>query len=143
MNESGWNSSSLWLTRLAIFLVYVWFGILKVVYVSPANPLVESLMNKTLPFLTFNQFIVGFGLFEVLIGILFIIPRVEKVALSLLVIHLVTTVMPLFLLPAITWQAAFVPTLEGQYIIKNILIVACAWAVAGATLGRRRRSFFG
>lgn len=142
MNEEQWGSIGLWLNRLALFVVYGWFGVLKIVAISPANPLVASLLEKTMPFLTFSQFIIGFGIFEVLIGFLFLIPRWEKVGLILLVIHLGTTIMPLFLLPAIAWQAPFVPTLEGQYIIKNILIVACAWGVAASTLGRRRSSFF-
>ena len=33
--------------------------------------------------------------------------------------------MPLVFLPAFTWQSFLVPTLEGQYIIKNVLIMAC------------------
>lgn len=143
MNEHLWMTISVWLNRLAIFIVYFWFGFLKIVFVSPANPLVESLLNATMPWLTFNQFIVGFGIFEMVIGLLFLVPRFEKIALGLLAVHLVTTVMPLFLLPAIAWQATFVPTLEGQYIIKNVLIVACAWAVAAQTFGRRKSSFFG
>jgi uncharacterized membrane protein YkgB len=43
---------------------------------------------------------------------------------------MVTTVMPLFMLPSATWSAFLVPTMEGQYIIKNILIIAAAIVVA-------------
>ncbi len=118
------------LVRLALFVVYFWFGILKVLYESPANPLVEKLLQKTLPFITFDVFIVLLGCFEILIGILFIIPRAERVVLPLLAVHMITTLMPLILLPSVTWVSPFVPTLEGQYIIKNILIIALAISIA-------------
>jgi len=133
---------SIWLERTALFLVYGWFGFLKIIFISPANPLVASLLEKTLPFITFNQFIFWFGVFEVLIGVLFLLPKMEKIALSLLVLHLVTTFMPLFVLPSVTWQGWFVPTLEGQYIIKNILIVSCAFSFAARTVLKRKNSFF-
>ena len=67
------------------------------------------------------------------IGIIFIIRGLERLAIFLLGLHLVTTVLPLFLLPQIAWQGFLVPTLEGQYIFKNILIVAVA-VVIGSKL---------
>ncbi|HVY68145.1 MAG TPA: hypothetical protein VHA30_04610, partial [Patescibacteria group bacterium] len=109
------------LARAALFLVYFWFGALKLFGASPANPLVASLLERTLPFLSFQQFIVVFALFEMLIGILFLLPGWERLLGLLLAVHLLTTFLPLLLLPAVTWQGFLVPTLEGQYIIKNVL----------------------
>lgn len=111
-------------SRFAIFFIYFWFGALKVFSVSPANPLVSALLAKTLPFMTFPTFIMLFGLFEMLIGVLFIIPKMQRLAILFLIVHLITTIMPLFLLPEVAWQSFLTPTLEGQYIIKNILTVA-------------------
>lgn len=71
-----------------------------------------------------------FGLFEMLIGLLFITPRAERLAIFLLAIHMFTTSLPLFILPTTTWAGFLVPTLEGQYIIKNLLIIALAIGVA-------------
>lgn len=124
-----------WIGRLSLFIVYFWFGILKLVAESPANPLVANLLEKTLPFLTFDQFIIGFGAFEMLIGILFLIPQWTRLAIALFVPHMLTTLLPLFLLPAIAWQAPFVPTLEGQYIIKNVVIIALIISL-GASMKR-------
>ena len=117
-------------SRFAIFLVYFWFGILKVLSLSPANPLVADLLSHTLPFISFDTFIILFGVFEMIVGVVFIVPRLERLAILLLGIHLVTTVMPLFVLPAVTWQNFLVPTLEGQYIIKNVLIISVAIGLA-------------
>ncbi|HYV33597.1 MAG TPA: hypothetical protein VE973_02005 [Candidatus Limnocylindria bacterium] len=127
--------------RAAIFVVYFWFGILKLLDLSPAQPLVQSLLEKTLPFISFQNFIVLFALFEMLIGVLFLIRGAERIVMVLLVLHLITTCLPLFLLPQITWQGFLTPTLEGQYIIKNILIIALAFVVAAQMefLGEKSR----
>ncbi|MES2023555.1 MAG: hypothetical protein V4439_02630 [Patescibacteria group bacterium] len=116
--------------RFAIFVVYFWFGILKVLSLSPANPLVAGLLERTLPGVSFGTFIVALGIFEMILGVIFLIPKMERLAIFLLVLHMIMVIMPLFLLPSVTWQAFMVPTLEGQYIIKNILIVALAIVIA-------------
>lgn len=121
------------LARLAIFIVYFWFGLLKLLGVSPATPLVQALFEKTIHFMPFGDFYILFSIFEMAIGILFLIRGLERTAIFLLVLHLITTILPLIVLPEITWQALFVPTLEGQYIIKNILIAALA-VVIGSKL---------
>lgn len=127
-------------SRLAIFVVYFWFGSLKVLGLSPASPLVLALLDRTMPFVSPDAFLVWFGLFEVLIGVIFLIPRFARLAIALLVIHLVTTVMPLVLLKSSLWTGMMVPTLEGQYIIKNVLIVALAIVVASNLTPWRSRA---
>jgi len=120
--------------RLGLFVVFFWFGILKVIGLSPAGPMVENLFNHTLgammPFLPFSVFMIGFALLECLIGVLFLIPGTERVVMPLLLIHLITTILPLFLLQEVTWSRFFVPTLEGQYIIKNLLIISAGIGIA-------------
>ena len=116
--------------RFGLFVVFFWFGILKVLGMSPAAPLVESLFNHTIPFMGFHTFMILFGLFECLIGILFIIRGAERIVIPLLFFHMVTTIMPLFMLADMTWSRFLVPTLEGQYIIKNLVIIAAAIGIA-------------
>ncbi|OGI60998.1 hypothetical protein A2641_01780 [Candidatus Nomurabacteria bacterium RIFCSPHIGHO2_01_FULL_37_25] len=116
--------------RFGLFVIFFWFGFLKVIGLSPASDLVQALFEQTINFMSFNQFIVLFGLFECLIGILFIIPGLERLAIVLLFFHMVTTFMPLFILPAVTWSGFLIPTLEGQYIIKNLVIISTAIGIA-------------
>lgn len=128
--------------RVVLFVVFFWFGALKVVGVSPANALAAALLARTLPWLTFNQFIVGFGVFEMVIGLAFLIPKWARVAMLLLALHMVMTFMPLWLLPRLTWSGFLQPTLEGQYIIKNLVIIALAIGIAAQLKvlhGRARR----
>jgi len=118
--------------HVALFVVFVWFGALKLFGLSPASALVTDLFNHTLgivvPF-SANTFILILGALEVTIGALFVIPRMERVAMVLLVPHMITTILPLFLLPSVTWNGFLSPTLEGQYIIKNLVIIALALMV--------------
>lgn len=116
--------------RIALFIVFFWFGILKVLGMSPAGALVYQLYEQTIPFLAFDQFYFAFAAFECLIGILFLIPRQERIVLPLLLVHMVTTFLPLIFLPSGTWQSFLVPTMEGQYIIKNLVIIAAAMGIA-------------
>ena len=110
--------------RLSISIVYIWFGILKVFWLSPATPLVERLHAQTVSFIPFHIFFPMFGLLEVAIGTLFLFPKATRLALAVMFAHLVTTMAPLILLPNMVWTNTLVPTLEGQYIIKNVLLMA-------------------
>jgi uncharacterized membrane protein YkgB len=110
--------------RLSLFSIFFWFGALKIFSESPANPLVQALLARTLPFVTFDAFIVFLGWSEMLLGVAFLVSWLDRITIPLFFVHMFTTTMPLILLPAMTWERFLVPTLEGQYIIKNIALVA-------------------
>ncbi len=119
------------LAHVALFVVFFWFGSLKLFGLSPASDLVYALFIK-IPFLNemqFDLFLIILGLAEMLIGVLFLFPKTTKYAVAILIPHMMTTILPLFLLPELTWQSPFAPTLSGQYIIKNIVVVALAISV--------------
>ena len=48
----------------------------------------------------------------------------------MLIPHAITTFAPLVLLPGLVWKSFFVPNLIGQYIIKNLVIIALAIFIA-------------
>jgi len=124
------RKASVPVARFGLFVVFFWFGALKVFGLSPASGLVQSLFESTVPVMPFNIFLVLFGALECLIGIMFLIRGLERAVMPLLFLHMVTTFMPLFFLPEITWSSFLVPTLEGQYIIKNLVIIAAAVGIA-------------
>lgn len=124
---------SLPISRIAIFIVYAWFGALKVLGYSPATGLVHRLFDATIHFMSFETFFILFALMEVLIGVLFLFPKAVRFAIPLLFIHMITTILPLFFLPSETWNGWFVLTLEGQYIVKNVVIIAVAIGIAAHT----------
>ena len=136
--RSSHEKTSFIFAHVSLFIVFVWFGFLKIVGTSPAAGLVEELLSVTMPWMSFDVFFVLLGTFEVILGILFLLPRMERLAIVLLVPHMITTLMPLFLLPDIAWAGLATPTLEGQYIIKNIVIVALAISIL-VDLKQRKR----
>jgi uncharacterized membrane protein YphA (DoxX/SURF4 family) len=119
----------LWFGRIAFFIIYFYFGAIKIFSTSPAAPLVYALHEQTIPFTPFQTFYICFSLFEMLIGVLFLIPRFTRLVFVLFVIHIFTTMMPLIILPSYAWQSTFVPTLDGQYMIKNLILIALASSI--------------
>jgi len=115
-----------WFGRISIFVIYFWFGALKVLGTSPAESLVHELFDITLSHLvTFPTFLLLFGIIECLIGIAWLIPRLTFVAFYAVIIHLVFTFVPMVSLPDITWKKILTPTIIGQYIFKNLLLLTC------------------
>lgn len=118
------------LARISLFIIYFWFGILKVFSLSPATTLVFALYQQTVPFIPFHPFYIALALFECLIGLLFLIKGAERIVIPLLFAHFIITVLPLFMVPHMIWMHWFAPTLEGQYIIKNLALIAAGIAIA-------------
>ena len=121
------------LARIAFFIVFFWFGFIKLIGISPAGPLAEALVARTLGAEWFDPLFTVLALIECTIGILFLFPKTVRIIIPILFIHMIIVCSPLLLLPQQTWQSFLVPTLEGQYIIKNIVIVALAFGVAANT----------
>jgi uncharacterized membrane protein YkgB len=121
------------LARLAFFVVFFWFGFLKLTGASPAGELAEALTAQTIGLNWFDVSYKALAVLECVIGILFLIPKSVRIVIPLLFLHMAVVCAPLFLVPELTWQSFLVPTLEGQYIIKNIVIVALAFGVAAHT----------
>jgi len=125
--------------RISLFVIFFWFGILKPLGLSPAGPLVLKTVDW-MPLLSAGQWLVVIGWWEVAIGVFFLFRKTTRVAIGLLFLQMGGTFMPLFILPEITFQEngiPFLPTLEGQYIIKNIIIISAA-LVIGGNLGTKR-----
>lgn len=118
-------TQSEWISRSVIALIYIWFGSLKIFGLSPAGQLVHDLFDKTIGgFIEFNTFFILFSFFEVVIGILFLVPKLTKIATVLIFLHIFTTFGPLIFLMSQTWSNFLVPTLEGQYVLKNFVLIA-------------------
>ncbi len=121
------------MARIAFFIIFFWFGYLKLAGLSPAGPLAQSLIANTVGLENFDFLFKLLALIECVIGVLFLFPKAARITIPLLFIHMIIVCSPLLLVPELTWQSFMVPTLEGQYIIKNIAIVALAFGVAANT----------
>jgi hypothetical protein len=124
--------------RHSLGLIFIWFGILKPLGLSPAAQLVMATVDF-LPVFTPSQWLGIIGWWEVAIGVTFLFRATARIAIALLAMQMVGTFMPLFMLPGVTFQPGripYAPTMEGQYIVKNLLIISAA-LVVGATVRRR------
>lgn len=118
-----------WFNRISLFVVFFWFGLLKIIHISPAEGLVQHLHQLTIaPFVSIETFVPLLGWMECFIGILFLIPSLTKVAYWLFLAQMTTTFLPLFMLPNDTWSGIAL-SLVGQYIVKNIVLVAAAYMI--------------
>lgn len=116
------------LLRWSLAVVFVWFGALKLVGMSPA----EELVRATVYWVSGDVFLPVLGVWEVLIGLFLLFRPTIRIALALLFLQMPGTVLPLFLLPDVTFTSIpFGLTLEGQYIIKNLALVSAAIVVGG------------
>jgi uncharacterized membrane protein YkgB len=119
-----------WMNRAMIALVYIWFGMLKVFGVSPAEGLVTKLFDITLaPYMSIQVFLVLLGVVECIIGLLWLVPKITKWAFGIMMGHLFTTFLPVLFLPNETWESFLALTLTGQYIIKNVVLLSAAWFI--------------
>ena len=111
---------------ITIGLVYLWFGALKFFPgLSPA----EELAGKTVCALTLGLIPEGLCLFllavwEVAVGILLILNIQRKKVVLLTLVHMVFTFSPYLIFPEQSFTVPFAFTLVGQYIFKNIIIIA-------------------
>ncbi|MGO4818364.1 DoxX family membrane protein [Flavobacterium sp. W22_SRS_FP1] len=114
--------------RIALATVYIWFGALKVFGMSPAGELVEETVFWFRP----EIFVPILGICEVIIGIGLLIKRIIPYAIVLLLLHMCATLLPVFILKTICFDSfPYCPTLVGQYIIKNLVLIAGALVIAG------------
>ena len=124
------------LLRVSLGVVFLWFGVLKFFPgLSPA----QELATQTIDTLTFGLLSPTFSIlvlatWECLIGIGLILGLFMRATLLLLFLQMLGAVTPLFLYPSqVFTHIPYAPTLEGQYIIKNIVLVS-AGIVVGATV---------
>jgi uncharacterized membrane protein YkgB len=122
------DKHSITIMRFALAIVYIWFGALKIFGMSPAGDLVEQTVYWFKP----ELFIPVLGFCEVIIGFGLLIKRFIPYTIVLLLLHMSATLFPVFILRASCFDAfPYCPTLVGQYIIKNLVLIAGALVVAG------------
>lgn len=115
--------------RVSIGIVMVWFGVLK--FFPNASP-AEDIAVQTLSALTFGSLagrtlLLGLAVFETLLGACFLAGLFPRIALPLLLVHMLGTALPFVLFPEQLFSHhLLVPTFLGQYIVKNIIIVSAA-----------------
>ncbi|HKL29818.1 MAG TPA: hypothetical protein VJ898_11210 [Natrialbaceae archaeon] len=116
------------IVRIGIGVVFVWFGALKVIGISPAAELVE----ETVYFFPPEVFVPVLGVWEMLIGLCLVYRPLIRVGIFLLFLQMPGTFLPVVLLPDVVFtEFPYGLTVEGQYIVKNLVIIGAALVVGG------------
>lgn len=126
---AGWmDRHGRYLLRVSLAIVFIWFGVLKPLGLSPA----EELVKNTVYWFPGDVFVPILGWWEVAIGVGLLIRPLLRVALFLLFLQMPGTALPLVLLPQVCFtQFPHGLTLEGQYIIKNLTLISAAIVIGG------------
>ena len=121
--------------RIGLGIVFFWFGALKLVPdLSPA----EELVRNTTYFVNPDLFLSILALWEMAIGLGLIFGIFMRVTLLLLFLQMAGTALPLVVLPEAVWtHFPYGLTLEGQYIIKNLVLIGAALVLGGTVRGGR------
>jgi len=120
------------LLRLSVGIVFLWFAIPKF---RPGLSAVDTLAVDTISFLSL-EVITGdlarimLATLETAIGIGLLTGRFLRPTLVALLLQMMGTLTPLLLFPDQMWTAPFVPSLEGQFILKNLVLIAAGITIA-------------
>ncbi len=124
--------------RIGLGVIFLWFGALKFwPGLSPADALVRATFDQLLGVIGLASMsgvaLYLLALFEVNIGLGLLFDAYRRALVWLLIGHMFGTLLPLVLLPGEIWTAfPHALTLEGQYIVKNLVLVGGAMAIGGA-----------
>jgi uncharacterized membrane protein YkgB len=121
--------------RVALGVVFFWFGALKL---FPGQSPAEDLVRNTIYFVDPDLFIPVLAVWEMAIGLGLIFNLFMRLTLLLLFLQMPGTALPLFLLPEAVWvRFPFVLTIEGQYIVKNLVLIGAGLVLGGMVRGGR------
>lgn len=114
--------------RWSLGIIFIWFGALKPFGLSPA----QELVTNTVYFVDPSWFIPLLGWWEVAIGVGLLLRPLIRPAIFLLFLQMPGTFLPLVLLPEVCFtEFPWGLTLEGQYIIKNLILISAALVIGG------------
>ncbi len=133
------TQNALNLLRISIGIIYVWFGALK--YFPNLSP-ADQLAKDTIHLITFGLIpndlsILMLAIWETLLGALLVIGVWKRAVFYLLLLHMFCTFVPLFFFADLSFtNAPYAFTLVGQYIMKNLIIIAAAIVLNAHARGR-------
>ncbi|VAW32789.1 FIG01041504: hypothetical protein [hydrothermal vent metagenome] len=121
--------------RIGLGIIFFWFGALKLVPgLSPA----EALVRNTTYFVNPDWFLPILAIWEMAIGLGLILGKFMRLTLLLLFLQMPGTALPLLILPDAVWtQFPYGLTLEGQYIVKNLVLIGAGLVLGGTVRGGR------
>ncbi|MCH8494506.1 MAG: DUF417 family protein [Balneolales bacterium] len=131
------------LLRWSIALIFIWFGGLK--FFPGASP-AEQLAGSSIEILTFGLVSASIGLpvlaaWEVIIGVGMLLPKYMRFTILLLYVQMLGTFSPIVIMPDVVFSTfPVVLTMEGQYILKNLIVISAALVIGATVRGGNLRA---
>lgn len=122
-----------WIARVSLALIFFYFGLLKIIGLSPADDLALGFAERMGMGAYSMELFYFLAVVECVIGLLIVITRFTRIAIAVMAVHMLLVSSPLLLYPEAVWVRPLVPNLEGQYIIKNAALVALALGLVAGT----------
>lgn len=115
--------------RVCLGIVFVWFGLLKVIGKSP----VAELVAQTVYWVSPQAFVPFLGVWEMVVGIGLLCSFATRLVLLLFWLQMAGTLLVLVLRPDMAFQGGnpFLLTVEGEFVIKNLVLIAAGLVVGG------------
>jgi uncharacterized membrane protein YkgB len=128
---------SLTVLRVALGIVFVWFGALKILDVSP----VADLVAKTAYFLPAHPTVVGIGIVEVLIGIGLLSGFAIRVTMLLFFLQMMATFLTVITQPHLLFQNGNPLELSvfGEFVLKNLVLIAAGLVIVSSVPKAHKR----
>jgi len=121
--------------RISLGVVFMWFGLLKFLEVSP----VSELVARTVYWVDPDVIVPVLGAFEVTVGMLLLLGRALRLTLFLFVLQMLGTFLTFFVLPNVTFRDGnpFLLTVEGEFVVKNLVLISAALVVGTTVRGAK------
>ncbi len=138
INWMGLNG--IYMLRVSIGIIFFWFGFQKF---FPGFSTAEDLAIQTIDVMSLGIVKAPYSMpilavWETAIGLGFIFGKYMRLTVILLYLQMVGTIFPLFVFPEETFHSVpFGPSIQGQYIIKNVIIITAAMVILAQDQGRK------
>lgn len=116
--------------RISLGVVFIWFGALKLLDVSP----VSGLVARTVYWFDPDIVVPALGVFEIAVGSMLVLNKLLRVALALFAGQMVGTFLVFAVLPNVAFRDGnpLLLTVEGEFVVKNLVLLT-----AGMVVGSR------
>ncbi len=115
--------------RVSVAIVFIWFGALKILGVTP----VADLVANTVYWFDPDWAVPAIGVVEVVVGLGLLFRVAMRAVLGLFFLQMIGTFLVLLLLPDVAFQDAnpLLLTVEGEFVIKNLILISAGMVIAG------------
>lgn len=123
--------------QISLAVVFIWFGALKVLGLSP----VVELVAKTVYWVSPQVFVPVLGAWEIMVGLGLLLRFALRITLFLFWLQLAGTFLVLIIHPGIAFQNGnpLLLTMEGEFVVKNLVLISAGIIIGGSVSPKAKK----